>query len=58
MDSPINLARVQRALSKLEEAKDELEMALAEAAEPRPDPPPRAAKIKDRRSVRSLRRRL
>jgi hypothetical protein len=56
MENPINPARVRKALLKLEEAKEELERALAEAAGPRPDPPPHAAKIKDRRSMRSLRR--
>ena len=56
MENPINPARVRKALLKLEEAKEELERALAEAAGPRPDPPPHAAKAKDRRSMRSLRR--
>ncbi len=36
---PINPARITKALQLVEEAKKELEQALADAERPRPDPP-------------------
>lgn len=51
----INPNRVRKALEALNEAKRELEDALAEAERPRPDPPPQPARLyKGRKSLRRI----
>jgi hypothetical protein len=54
MDTPINPARIRKALSSVKQAVKELEDALAEADLPKPNLPPPGDRVKKPR--RSLRR--
>jgi hypothetical protein len=54
MDIRINPSRVRKALEALKDAERELEAALREAEQPRPDPPP--GPVKFSRRPKSMRR--